>query len=175
MSNTDAVNQIMSWWLSLQDDRATRAQLRRCSTLMGALDIQQTHKLLKRIENRKLHNATITLTIILAHVDKDNNGAPPFAKVLGKGDEQKLLSNLRFGSLLQALVKREDDWGAVIRNLRRAIKIAKGQNFNVRRLVGDILFFDEQTQRDWTYDYWQTTRDDESSAEPVQKSEPVTV
>jgi CRISPR system Cascade subunit CasB len=172
MKNTDAVDVVMGWWLGLQEDRAARAQLRRCATLMDALDILQTHQLLKRIENRNLHDPAITLAIILAHVDKNKDGGPSFANALGKDNGQKLLSNLRFGSLLQALVKREEDWSAVIRNLRRAIKIAKGQNFNVRRLVGDILFFNEQSQRDWTYDYWQTASDEDNAAAPAQKSEP---
>lgn len=178
MKSNDAVSQIMGWWSGLQEDNAARAQLRRCSSLMDALDIQQTHTLLKRIEKGYLHNAAITLAIILAHVNKDKNGGPTFAKMLGKpvgkDDGQKLLSNLRFGSLLQSLVKRDEDWGAVVRNLRRAVKIAKSENFNVRKLVGDILFFNEQTLRDWTYDYWQTTRDDDSSAEFAQQFETTT-
>ena len=175
MKDSNAVDVVMGWWLDLQEDRAARAQLRRCSTLMGALDIQQTHRLLKNIKYKDLHNPAITLAVILAYEDKSKNFGSSFAKVLGKGDDSKLLSNLRFGSLLQSLVKREEDWGAVIRNLRRAIKIAKGESFNVRKLVGDILFFNEQTQRDWTYDYWQTTRDEQNTADIGQKSEPTIV
>lgn len=177
MSNIDAVSQIMGWWSGLQEDNAARAQLRRCSSLLEALDVQQTHKLLKSIENRNSHNAAITLAIVLAHVGRSKNSGPSFARVLGKGksEDQKLLSNLRFGGLLQSLVKREENWEPVIRNLRRAIKIAKDESFNVRKLVGDILFFNEQTQRDWTYDYWQTTRDDNSENESNQKSEPTIV
>jgi CRISPR system Cascade subunit CasB len=176
MSKTGAEEQVMGWWFSLQEDKAARAELRRCATLSDTFMIQRVHKLLERIENRKLHDPAIVLAIILAHLDKDSNSGPSFAKVLGreKSKDQRLLSNLRFGSLLQALVKRDDNWEPVVRNLRRAIKIAKGQNFNVRRLIGDILFFSEQTQRNWTYDYWQTTHDDANAGEPAQKSEPTT-
>jgi hypothetical protein len=63
------------------------------------------------------------------------------------------MSPLRFQSLLVAM--RSGDPGLRIRALRRAVALAGDGGFGVRRLVGDILHFDDAVQRRWTFDYWQ--------------------
>lgn len=179
----DAVEVIVRWWRALQPkenihdgDRAGRAKLRRAETLMDALMLPQTQELLQSVHNvdptlrdniPRIDTITVLATL-LAHVPNKNNEKKEaaFARVLGqtsdglppekdKGGQR--LSKLRFGALMQAL--NGEDKGAQIRALRRAMMILKTTPFDVRQFVRDILYLNEKTRRDWTYQYWQTWRD----------------
>ena len=69
---------------------------------------------------------------------------------------------LRFQSLLAAM--RSGDPALRIRALRRAVALA-GRDFDVGRLVGDIMYFDDAAQRCWTFDYWQAFAPAEAAAD----------
>jgi CRISPR type I-E-associated protein CasB/Cse2 len=172
----DAVGAIIKWWRELipdpgegKGDRAAAAQLRRCGTLMEALMIRQTHHLLQTVHRLgvKDDNSVILLAILLAHVERVGGVPQPFARLAGKtkGDAAEgpqRVSPQRFGVLLKALEDRDQE--AAIRTLRRAFLILRKDPIDVRKFVGDVLFFTARTQRNWNYDYWQTSTEDDAAA-----------
>ena len=151
------VDKILSWHKALHSDdsRAARARLRRCDTLMDALSERETHLLLQQMRDTQLSpardNKVIMLAVLLAHIKP--RGSEPFAKVLGSGG-QTLMKPLRFNSLMQAMQGR--DISTRLRSLRRAVMLIGDGGFNVEVFVKDILFFNDETARRWTYEYWQT-------------------
>ena len=181
----ESVDSIVIWWRALhpQDngdrgDRAARAELRRAETLMDALMLPQTQWLLQAMRKTSLSAAlddnVILLAMVLAHV---SSGTRPisFTQALGQtqdgkrptdGNRQRL-STLRFGALMGAMSR--DDLDARARALRRAVIMLKETPFDVRRFITDMLFFNDRTQRNWTYEYWQTFRstgEDSTAASP---------
>ena len=101
------------------------------------------------------------LALVLARVENTAN-YPTFADALGltregtipTGDARPRLSPMRFSTLLRV----SEDADEFARALRRALAILGDARFNVRRFIGDVLFFDDQTRRDWTFEYYHTRR-----------------
>ena len=73
---------------------------------------------------------------------------------------------MRFSTLLRASEDNADE-------VRTGIAPGTGDlgdtRFNVRRFIGDVLFFDDQTRRAWTFEYYHTRRAD--TAENTQPQE----
>ncbi len=187
----DGVSAIVEWWLALHPkdngpndngpsdngrdgDRAARAQLRRADSVLAALVLPQTQFLLQKAHQnglpRSKDDAVILLAIVLAHA-KPGHPDRLFAQALGQtkddvspnGEEgRQRLSSLRFGALMQTM--DGDDIHAKIRALRRSMLVLKDRSFNMKAFIGDILYFNDQTKRNWTYQYWQTWRTPETPA-----------
>jgi CRISPR type I-E-associated protein CasB/Cse2 len=170
LPDTPTLDAIMRWWSALHDtdrgkgDRAGRAELRRCSSLLDALMTPAAHRLLRAargVSRTGDDDGLLLVAIVLASIKTGGNPRISFARALGQtadghapgeGDGRRM-SPLRFQSLLVAM--RSGDPGLRIRALRRAVALAGDGGFGVRRLVGDILHFDDAVQRRWTFDYWQ--------------------
>ena len=176
MQHNSLLNAVESWrqWLqSDHGDRGTRARLKRCESAFDALLEPETHRLIASVHGNYVPEQKLAiLALVLARVENTAN-YPTFADALGRtregtiptGDARPRLSPMRFSTLLRA----SEDADEFARALRRALAILGDARFNVRRFIGDILFFNDQTRRDWTFEYYHTRRAD--TAENTQSQE----
>lgn len=169
--NSPTVNAVVNWWKLLHadhGDRGARARLKRCESVFDALLEPETHKLIAGVhENGYVSEKNLAvLALTLARVKPSEKLArfPNFATVLGHTQEDKIptgdarprLSSMRFSALLRAGADKD----RFAQALRRALAILGDKPFNVRRFVRDILFFNDQTRQQWTFEYYHTRRAD---------------
>ena len=167
MQHNSLLNAVESWWQWLHSDygdRGARARLKRCESVFDALLEPETHRLIASVHGNYVPEQKLAiLALSLARVENTAN-YPTFADALGltregtipTGDTRPRLSPMRFSTLLRA----SEDADEFARALRRALAILGDARFNVRRFIGDVLFFDDQTRRAWTFEYYHTRRAD---------------
>ncbi|MXY84052.1 MAG: type I-E CRISPR-associated protein Cse2/CasB [Gemmatimonadetes bacterium] len=167
MQHNSLLNAVESWrqWLhSDHGDRGARARLKRCESVFDALLEPETHRLIASVHGNYVPEQKLAiLALVLARVENTAN-YPTFADALGltregtipTGDARPRLSPMRFSTLLRA----SEDADEFARALRRALAILGDTRFNVRRFIGDVLFFTDQTRQKWTFEYYHTRRAD---------------
>ncbi|WP_428697126.1 type I-E CRISPR-associated protein Cse2/CasB [Stappia sp.] len=180
--NDEAVNAVLAWWHELHPaangrggNRGGRARLRRAETPLDALLEAETQALIggvltahgssrarSRAADLNLQTRLAILAMALAQVAPGKRGDLSFAEMLGRTsdgkyagkEDRRRLSPARFGALLRAA----DDPENLCRLVRRAVKVSGDAGFNIRKFVRDVLAFDDDTRRDWTFEYYQTHR-----------------
>jgi CRISPR type I-E-associated protein CasB/Cse2 len=180
---------VLKWRRTLQSEtgaaRAASARLRRASSVLDALMLEETLALIKAVRHAEprapsgdFEQRLVVLAMTLAHIETD--AKTPLARALGQtavgrspaGDERPRLSPARFGALVRSA--RARDWAGFARALRRALAILGNAPIDVASLIRDVLFLNDATLRRWTYDYWQTRApgDDEPSQSASNEMEP---
>ena len=180
---------VLKWRRTLQSEtgaaRAASARLRRASSVLDALMLEETLVLIKAVRHAEprapsgdFEQRLVVLAMTLAHIETD--AKTPLARALGQtatgrsptGDERPRLSPARFGALVRSA--RARDWAGFARALRRALAILGAAPIDVASLIRDVLFLNDATLRRWTYDYWQTRApgDDEPSQSASNEMEP---
>lgn len=152
-------------------NRAARARLRRCDTVLETVMEPSTHSLLQALHKAgldgTLDDRACVLAAVLARVDAKSGSAATLARILG-GEQQTVMSPLRFNALMQAM--QRGDPGIRLRALRRAVMLAqKAGPFSVKRFAGDILFWSDETARRWAYDYWQAKLAEPDTADAAEQ------
>ncbi|MFZ6725673.1 type I-E CRISPR-associated protein Cse2/CasB [Undibacterium sp. MH2W] len=144
------------WWVDLKDDRASRAMLRRCSTL-DEVSLSPAYGRFYRfmLAHRWPAESTSTqkdklaaIASLLAHVITDDQDAVAVRMSVLAGDKP-LVSELRFRGLLKIDDMDVDD---LFVSLRRTLPLIKNQ-VNVYQLAHDIYWWDDITKKRWAYDY----------------------
>jgi CRISPR type I-E-associated protein CasB/Cse2 len=182
MMTSEITDLTRKWWRDLfpqgksDPNRADRARLRRCETLLDTLEVQRVHTLLQATRGTYSNDERLlVVAAVMASVKPlEKPTRTRFAEALGRSrtgtatseDAAKLCSPIRFGNLLRVLGSGSDI--DRIRALRRACKLAEGQGFDRRQLIADLLFFNDQIRRNWLYQYWGSWRD--ASAEDADSS-----
>lgn len=160
---------IHRFWRSLDEDRQTRAALRRAQTLTDVVMVPAYHRLLYALAealDEQTDNGTSThkdrnrlrLAVIaglLAHVkrheplrvDYRNTMAVQMAR-RKKESQGPHVSDLRFRRLLQ-----ESNIEALYTMLRRMLALMDG-TVDIHVMATDIWFWSESRRRRWAYDYY---------------------
>ena len=181
MQHNSLLNAVESWrqWLhSDRGDRGARARLKRCESVFDALLEPETHRLIASVHEKATtdyapEQKLAILALVLARVENTDRRFS-FADALGRStldgaipknkEDRPRLSPMRFSGLLRAggaLLKAGadiDELDRFARALRRALAILGDTPFDVRRFIGDVLFFDDQTRQKWTFEYYHTRR-----------------
>jgi len=125
---------ILNWWKSFQNDKATRAQMRRCSRLEEACLYNQVYRLGYAIPWLSKNTEVLAcIASVLSHV-KDNINTKTFAQQLSthKGGKA-IVSENRFRVLLAS-----KDSSEFFRNLRRVVSLLNGK-LNILSLIDGII------------------------------------
>jgi CRISPR system Cascade subunit CasB len=149
------------WWHDLipdpirkhRGDRAALARLRRCATVMDAMQDPETVRLLRSASGsgrQDFETAALTAAV-LAHVRGDNP-ALPVARQIGPESPDKpetaIVKPLRFRRIVDAETPDER-----LTAFRRLAAQADGR-LNVANLARALVRWDEETRIRWTYEYW---------------------
>ena len=156
---------VFKWWRKLHSDavdRGTRARLRRVRDVrdilsepvarelfMQVCELMDGQRGLERWARKKLE----LLVPLLAQIGKTDPNCT-FAEVLGRtrAEENKpCVSETRFNVLLRS----SGDPKRFMDCLCRLVRQLSGVSFCVKRLILDVLFWDNnQTPDEWSYSYW---------------------
>jgi CRISPR system Cascade subunit CasB len=167
------------WWRSLIDpergDRATLAELRRCSEPGEVAFLPAFYRLLRKLGEKlpdrnlqSLVEPVAVAAMVLAHVHNPHTGHP--ARQLGpedprRADSLRKMSDLRFRALLQARTAEE-----VARMLSRAVRMLGG-TADPTLLAAAVFGWGDRTRREWAFEYygaaWSLRAAPAAAAEPV--------
>jgi CRISPR system Cascade subunit CasB len=141
---------LLAWWRGLEHDRADRAQLRRCATLLQVMQTEAFHAARRRFiaagmcdaDSRKPRLASIVG--LAAHLTSMTDEA--FPKTCSLGDKPAV-SPLRFRQMLEA-----DDDDELFTRIRRVIPLVDGRA-NVVALAANIWYWGDAVRKSWVYEY----------------------
>ena len=149
-------NVLLHWWEGLENDRASRAVLRRASSITAVSLTPSYQRLYQRLLSagwpakaapyQNDHLAAVAG--LLAHI-KHNDGRAP-AKAMSQkdlGQDRPPVSELRFMRLLES-----PDLDALFTGLRRALPLAKN-SVDVLALANDIVHWGDVVKKRWAYSY----------------------
>ena len=156
---------IWSWWKSLTDeDRAGRAELRRCGTVAEVAFTAPYHRLLQRLGSRLGEGdarRVAAIAAVLSHVDAEPASGASLAKLMGaeKGEGQgPVVSDSRFRHLI-----RNEEPDELLRELVRVVR-QLDRVAPVDSLSHDLMHWNEKNRMRWARDYYE--------AAPVAKKKP---
>ncbi|RFC35931.1 MAG: CRISPR-associated protein, Cse2 family [Candidatus Nitrotoga sp. SPKER] len=149
---------LFQWWQGLEEDRASRAVLRRCATL-DAVTLSDAYQLFYRYmltcgwpedASEWQRDKLAAIAGLLAHVKTDDTQRLPIKMSELTGD-RPLVSELRFRDLLK--VETTDD---LFISLRRALPLM-GYQASIEQLAHDVYWWNDDTRKKWAYSYrWPT-------------------
>ena len=157
-----AITGAVQWWRDQQPDpahkrsgdRAALARLRRCATIVEAMQDPATLSLFRCCGGRSRDDLPFAALAagVLAHVRAENAEQPSVARAVGptSTDEPStaLMKPLRFRRLMEAETPDER-----LTAFRRLVALAGGR-VNVRNLAAALLAWNEDLRTRWIYDYW---------------------
>lgn len=156
-SNESGIGKILlTWWESLEDDRATRAILRRATSVTAVALSPPYQRLYRRLcdagwasQTKTYHNDRLAAVVgLLAHVRQDDERS--LAKGMSlrdEGGDRPCVSELRFRRLLDS-----PDLDALFTGLRRALPLMN-HGVNVLALANDVVRWDDSVKKNWAYQY----------------------
>jgi CRISPR system Cascade subunit CasB len=147
---------LVHWWQGLEEDRASRAVLRRCATL-DTVTLSDAYQRFYRYmlscgwpENSSewQRDKLAAIAGLLAHVEADDmqHLRLPINMSELVGD-RPLVSELRFRDLLK--VESTDD---LFVSLRRTLPLID-KKANIYQLANDVYFWGDKIKKDWAYSY----------------------
>jgi CRISPR system Cascade subunit CasB len=149
---------IWRWWKSLdQEDRAGRAELRRCRTVAEVAFTPPYHRLLKRLGSRLGEGDAKRVAVaaaILAHVeDEPADGCSlPRQMATPKGDGQApTINDTRFRHVI-----RNEEPDELLREMVRIVR-QLDRTASVDPLFRDIVTWSERTRARWVRDFYEAT------------------
>jgi CRISPR system Cascade subunit CasB len=154
---------VWRWWKGLEEDRAGRAELRRCGTITEVAFTAPYHRLLRRLGSRLGETdarRVALLAAVIAHVDGEPTEDISLPRRMGraKGDGQgAVISDVRFRHLLRS--EEPDD---LLRELARVL-LQLDRKAAIDALFRDLMRWDEPTRMRWARDYY------EAAPEPATK------
>jgi CRISPR system Cascade subunit CasB len=155
-SNDESGSVLLAWWKGLESDRGERASLRRASITMEVAFSPAYHRLLGRLQeqsgpvNREALAAVAGLaTHVKSHTDSGGSLAKQMATPKAGGSGARV-SGLRFRRLL-AVSERDELYPLLI----RVVRLLDG-NVNLLSLANAVYWWNENTRKQWAYDYYST-------------------
>jgi CRISPR system Cascade subunit CasB len=147
---------LLDWWQGLENDRASRAILRRASTVTAVALSAPYQRLFRRLrttgwnaDDIPYRNDRLAAIVgLLAHVEEDSQLSPARAmSQKGAGDDRPAVSELRFMRMLES-----PDLDTLFAGLRRVLPLME-HRIDVIALTNDILHWGDKVKKDWAYAY----------------------
>lgn len=147
---------LLDWWEGLEDDRASRAILRRASSVTAVALTPPYQRLYQRLcragwasQAKSYHNDRLAAVVgLVAHVKQ--NDERTLAKSMSErdaGGDRPCVSELRFRRLLEA-----PDLDSLFIGLRRVLPLMN-HGVNVLGLANDLVHWGDDVKKRWAYSY----------------------
>lgn len=145
---------LRQWWSKLENDRGTRAMLRRCSTLDEVVMSPAYQRFYRYMlacgwpDNaaERQNDKLAAIAALAAMVREDDDKDLPY-RMSEQEFERPLLSELRFRALLKI-----DATDELLTGLRRALPLIDHKT-NLVRLAHDVYWWNDDTKKKWAYAY----------------------
>jgi CRISPR system Cascade subunit CasB len=143
------------WWQGLEDDRASRAMLRRCATVDEVSLCPAYQRLYRYLMAARAWPAETApwqkdklaaIAGLLALIKTEDTQRLSLRMSESSGDKP-LVSELRFRDLLK--VETTDD---LFTSLRRALPLI-GHQASIHQLARDVYWWNDDTRKQWAYTY----------------------
>ena len=146
---------LYNWWKGLDDDRASRAILRRAADVTAVTLTAPYQRLYGRLReagwvNTRRDDALAAAIGLLAHVKNDEDEAKSLAASMSthaEGGDRPCVSELRFMHLLES-----PDLDALFTGLRRALPLMN-HRVDAMTLVNDVVEWGDKVKKNWAYSY----------------------
>lgn len=146
---------LYEWWKGLDDDRASRAVLRRAPDITAVTLTAPYQRLYRRLCDagwaRTWRNDALAAAVgLVAHVKSEPSEASSIAAVMSAavhGGNPPEVSELRFMRLLESA-----DLDTLFTGLRRALPLIN-HTVDVMALTNDIVEWGDRVKKDWAYSY----------------------
>lgn len=146
---------LTEFWQGLEEDKGSRAQLRRCKTPDEVVMVSAFHRLCRRVrplmkdEREGWEMRIAAIAGLLAHVRKLDSRKALAEKMAEKrpGSDSPTVSELRFRRLLQR--ERGELFGALIRVLGLLDKTA-----NPFDLAQSVYYWGDKERKRWAFAYF---------------------
>lgn len=155
-AKAEPASSVWRWWRNLLDeDRAGRAELRRCGTVAEVAFTAAYHRLLQWLGSRLPEGDARRVAVaaaVLAHVESEPREPASLARQMGraKGDAQgPAVSDARFRHLL-----RNEEPDEMLREIVRAVR-QLDRSASIDPLFRDLVRWDERTRIRWARDYYE--------------------
>ena len=149
------------WWVERNSgssrDRAAMARLRRASTVLEVLQVQEALWLVRKMPNSQLQERATVLAGVLACVREDEPERK-IARAIGREtmeDDTARMSESRFRRLLQS---DDRSFNEFLDAMRRLVQLANGK-VNVKDLSRSILYWNDRTKKEWIFEYYRVFED----------------
>lgn len=147
---------LFDWWQGLEDDRSSRAILRRASTITAVSLSPPYQRLYRRLcdagwpsQTKSYHNDRLAAVVgLLSHVKQNDERA--LAKSMSLRDatgDRPCVSELRFRRLLES-----PDLDALFSGMRRVLPLMN-HGVNVQALANDVVHWGDAVKKNWAYQY----------------------
>jgi CRISPR system Cascade subunit CasB len=151
----EARSTVWRWWKGLDQDRAGRAELRRCATAAEVAFTAPYHRLFRWLGSRLGESdarRVAAAAAVLAHVDLEPGDGAGLARRMGTprgAGDSPVVSDARFRHLLRA-EDPEDLMRELIRAVRQVDRAAA-----IDPLFRDLMAWTETTRMRWARDYYE--------------------
>ncbi|KRT54280.1 type I-E CRISPR-associated protein Cse2/CasB [endosymbiont of Ridgeia piscesae] len=138
---------LIQWWQGLENNKGTRAELRRCTSPDKVMFQPAFQRLCQRLKPEPQEQRQLASVVgLLAHV-RHTTGQKLAYQMAGN---PPVVSELRFRRLLQR--DRTDLYGAMIRILRMLDHRA-----NLPDLISSVFYWGDKVRKDWAFYYFPNT------------------
>lgn len=146
---------MLEWWRGLEEDRASRAVLRRASTVTAVTLSPPYQRLFRRLQTMgwnadgvsSRNDRLAAIAGLMAHVREDQLGPPAKAMSHKPDGDRPLVSELRFTRLLES-----PDVDSLYLGVRRILPLMN-HRIDVIALANDILHWGDKVKKEWAYAY----------------------
>ncbi|MBI3045721.1 MAG: type I-E CRISPR-associated protein Cse2/CasB [Betaproteobacteria bacterium] len=146
---------LYTWWKGLDDDRASRAILRRAADVTAVTLTAPYQRLYRRLceagwSDARRNDALAAAVGLLAHVREGDDNAKSLAASMStriEGGDRPRVSKLRFMRLLES-----PDLEALFTGLRRALPLMN-HRVDVLMLANDVVEWGDKVKKNWAYNY----------------------
>jgi CRISPR system Cascade subunit CasB len=150
-SDSSEMDELKTWWTSLQKNHGDRAKLRRCRTLTEVALLPAFHRLRLDVQKHgrvNYDNLALIAALIARVKSSSENSSIAEQMATGKPDGSARVSGLRFRRLLK--VKDTDE---LYTAMSRVVALLGGA-VNVQSLAQSMYWWNDGTRKQWAFDYY---------------------
>lgn len=158
--DTNLGRALARWWAELQDDRASRAALRRSSSITEVIMSTPYQRVYRRLcseedgwqgrHDSRWSDRLAAAVGLIAHVEHDDDRTFPEAASGGADGSESIkqaVSPLRFVRLLES-----PDLDSLFVGLRRLLPLVD-RKISVLALSRDVIYWGDEVKKRWAYQY----------------------
>lgn len=147
---------LLNWWHKLENDRGSRAELRRAKLPDEIVFCPAYHRLYAELKWPEKDRKKLTAIAGLAAHVKENDSAQKLAQQMAaqKNGNNPLVSSLRFRRILAI-----DNLDELYVSMIRVIRMLNGR-VNLLDMAVSVYWWNNKTKKEWAYSYFEIAKNE---------------